>query len=66
MNIPKFKAKLAENNIKIKELCEIWDCKRNKASRIANGKQAITLDEAQVFAKYAKLTDDEKLEIFLN
>ena len=66
MNIPKFKAKLAENNIKINDLCEIWDCKRNKASRIANGKQAITLDEAQVFAKYAKLTDDEKLEIFLN
>lgn len=66
MNVPKFKAKLAENNIKINDLCEIWDCKRNKASRIANGKQAITLDEAQVFAKYAKLTDDEKLEIFLN
>lgn len=66
MNVPKFKAKLAENNIKIKELCEIWDCKRNKASRIANGKQAITLDEAQTFSKYANLTDAEKVEIFLN
>ena len=65
MNIPKFKAKLAEKNIKINDLARLWECSRDGASRRANGHRAISLDEAQTFSKYANLTDAEKVEIFL-
>ena len=66
MNLPKFRAKLAEKNIKINDLCGIWDRNRNGVSRRVNGKIPITLDEAQRFSEYADLTDSEKVEIFLS
>ena len=66
MNLPKFKAKMAENNIKVNDLVSLWGCTRPCASRKVNGKSQISLDEAQLFSKYANLTDDEKVEIFLS
>ena len=65
VNIPKLRAKLAENNIKVNDLVTLWGCTRACASRKVNGKSQITLDEAQRFSEYANLTDDEKVEIFL-
>ena len=66
MNIPKFKGKLAEKNIKINDLAKLWKCSRDGASRRANGHRAISLDEAQTFSEYANLTDNEKVDIFLS
>ena len=66
MNLPKFRAKLAEKNIKVNDLCALWDRNRNGVSRRVNGKIPITLDEAQRFSEYADLTDEEKVEIFLS
>ena len=66
MNLPKFRAKLAEKNIKVNDLCTLWGRNRNGVSRRVNGKIPITLDEAQRFSEYANLTDNEKVEIFLS
>ena len=67
MNIPKLRAKVAEKNIKREDLCKLWGlgCVTTVSNKI-NGKTPITLDEAQRFADYAGLTDEEKLVIFFS
>lgn len=65
VNIPKLRAKIAENNIRVNDLMNLWGCTRACASRKINGKSEIHLDEAQKFADFARLTDEEKVEIFL-
>lgn len=67
MNIPKLRAKVAEKNIKREELCKLWglECVTSVSNKI-NGKTPITLDEAQRFADYAGLTDEEIVVIFFS
>ena len=66
MDHAKLKGVIAERGIKQSELRELWGCKtRQTVSSKINGKAPITLDEAQRFAEYANLTDDEKVKIFL-
>ena len=67
MNIPKLRAKVAEKNIKREELCKLWGlgCVTTVSNKI-NGKTPITLDEAQRFADYAGLTDEEIVVIFFS
>ena len=66
MNILKLKAKCVEKSIDRKELGFIWNISQSSIQRKLSGKSPITLDEAQRFAKAAKLTDAEKFEIFLS
>ena len=67
MNIPKLRAKVAEKNIKREELRKLWglECVTTVSNKI-NGKTPITLDEAQRFADYAGLTDEEIVVIFFS
>lgn len=64
MNIPKFKGVMVEKGIDRKELSFIWKCSMSSIQRKLDGKSPITLDEAQVFSREAKLTDEEKFAIF--
>jgi len=66
MNLPKFKGVLAEREIDRKELCFILGCGKSKLSAIMTGKKDMSLVEAQRFSKAARLTDEEKVKIFLS
>lgn len=66
MNLLKFKAKCVEANVSRMELCRLWKRNLKTVSNKMTGKTSITLDEAQRFSEYAKLSDDEKVEIFLS
>ena len=66
MNLPKFRAKLAEKNIKISDLCTLWGRTRQTVSSKVNGKVPIALDEAQKLSDFANLTDEEKVVIFFS
>lgn len=67
MNIPKLKGVIAERGISQNDLCALWNNKtRQTVSNKVNGKAPISLDEAQRFSEYAKLTDEEKIDIFLS
>ena len=67
VNIPKLKGKIAERGISQNDLRELWGYKtRQVVSSKVNGRKPITLDEAQRFAEFAHLTDNEKVEIFFS
>ena len=66
MNLLKFKAKCVEANVSRSDLCRMWERNMKTVSNKMTGKTAITLDEAQTFAKYANLSDTEKVDIFLS
>lgn len=66
MNMPKLKGIIAEKGIDQKTLCVIWgNVSRQTVSCKINGKVPITLDEAKKFSDYAKLTNQERIDIFL-
>ena len=65
MNLTKFNEFCEERKITPTILSEIWGISRQAVWCKKNGKYPITLDEAKKFSEYAKLTDKEKLNIFL-
>ena len=67
MNLPKLKGKIVEKQISRNDLRELWGLRSLTAvSNKITGRAPITLDEAWKFSEYAKLTDEEKLDIFLS
>lgn len=66
MNHVKFKAVCVEKGISNKELAVLWKCRSlQTVTNKRSGRTGITLDEAKAFSDYAKLTPQERLDIFL-
>jgi hypothetical protein len=65
MDLKKFNEVCEAKKITVKELVALWNCTRQAVWCKKNGKYPITLDEAKKFSDYAKLTNQERIDIFL-